>query len=309
MAPTLFASDRPQWNREGRDWPHRAYSQFIEAGGLRWHVQILGRGPAVVLVHGTGAASHSWRGLAPLLARDFQVIVPDLPGHGFTETPDHRQLSLPGMAKALHALLTELDAAPELVIGHSAGAAILMRMCLEDYIAPRGVVSVNGALLALTGLSGQFYGPVAKFASRTSFVPRLFALQASNGRVIERLIRDTGSRIDPAGMELYARLARKPGHTSAALGMMANWDLAPLERDLSRISVPVLLLVGDRDRTISPNQAAVVERRIASADVVKLRGFGHLVHEEAPEEVADAVRRFSRDIGLKIGASCGAGLG
>lgn len=66
------------------NWPHRDCSQFIEAAGLSWHVQRMGEGPALLLLHGTAAATHSWAGLMPLLARRFTVIAIDLPGHGFT---------------------------------------------------------------------------------------------------------------------------------------------------------------------------------------------------------------------------------
>ena len=75
------------WDRDGQNWPHRQASRFVEAGGIRWHVQIMGQGPVMLLLHGTGAASHSWRDIMPLLAAQFTVVVPDLPGHGFTRAP------------------------------------------------------------------------------------------------------------------------------------------------------------------------------------------------------------------------------
>src|SRR3954465_13439845 len=75
------------WDRDGRDWPHREASRFIEAAGLRWHVQIMGQGPAALLLQGTGGSTHSFRDLAPLLARRFTVVMPDLPGHGLNATP------------------------------------------------------------------------------------------------------------------------------------------------------------------------------------------------------------------------------
>src|SRR5206468_2126887 len=62
------------------DWPNRAASLAVEAGGLRWHVQRAGHGPVLLLLHGTGAATHTWRDLLPLLATDFTVVAPDLPG-------------------------------------------------------------------------------------------------------------------------------------------------------------------------------------------------------------------------------------
>jgi len=48
-------SNHLSWERDGRDWPNRAFSRFIEAGGLRWHVQVMGQGPVALLLHGTGA--------------------------------------------------------------------------------------------------------------------------------------------------------------------------------------------------------------------------------------------------------------
>src|ERR1700761_4966325 len=138
-------SDKPNWNIEGRDWPNREASRFVEVGGLRWHVQMMGEGPVALLAHGTGAATHSWRDLAPLLAHRFTVVAPDLPGHGFTATPSRHRLSLPGMAHDLGALCTKLGLRPAIVVGHSAGAAILTRMALDGLIAPNLIVSLNGA--------------------------------------------------------------------------------------------------------------------------------------------------------------------
>ena len=117
-APITQSQDRdaPLWERDGRDWPNREASRFVQAGGLRWHVQVIGAGPPLLLVHGTGAATHSWRGLVPLLAPYFTVIAPDLPGHGFTGRPAARGLSLPGMAAGLAALLDALDLDPVLAM-------------------------------------------------------------------------------------------------------------------------------------------------------------------------------------------------
>jgi magnesium chelatase accessory protein len=65
-------SAKPAWNIEGIGWPHRETSRFLTAGGLRWHVQEAGDGPTLLLLHGAGAATHSWRGLFPLLAERFR---------------------------------------------------------------------------------------------------------------------------------------------------------------------------------------------------------------------------------------------
>ena len=94
----------------------------MHAAGLQWHVQVAGTGAPLLLVHGTGGATHSWRDVFPMLASTYTVIAPDLPGHGFTERPaDDGVLTLTGMAAALRDLLHALGVAPRVIVGHSAG--------------------------------------------------------------------------------------------------------------------------------------------------------------------------------------------
>src|ERR1700761_8263971 len=124
------------WSVDGADWPNRAASRFVEAAGYRFHVQVMGAGPVALLAHGTGSATHSWRALAPLLAKHFTVVAPDLPGHGFTQSPPAHRLALSGMAQDLAAMCRTLAIKPQLAIGHSAGAAILVRMALDRLIEP-----------------------------------------------------------------------------------------------------------------------------------------------------------------------------
>lgn len=296
----------PIWERDGRDWPNRASSRFVRAGGLLWHVQEMGGGPTALLVHGTGAATHSWRGLAPILARRFTVLAPDLPGHGFTEMPPARTLSLPGMAGALGALLRALGASPALAVGHSAGAAILARMCLDGAIAPRALIGLNAALAPLRGAHAPLFPAAARLLFGLPVVPALFAWRAADRARVEQLMRGTGSQIDPLGLRLYARLARSPGHVRGALGMMAHWDLEALARDLPRLRPPPVLLTGGNDRMIAPADAARVRELVPGTRLMSLPGLGHLAHEERPEEVAALVEAIAREAGVLSPEEAGA---
>jgi magnesium chelatase accessory protein len=282
-------SRRLDWDVEGAHWPHRDASRFVAAGGLRWHVQVLGdlesARPVALLLHGTGASTHSWRDVAPALARRFTVVAPDLPGHGFSGDASFNQLSLPGMARALSALIKALGVEPALGVGHSAGAALLLRMALDGLIAPRLIVSVNGALQPFAGLAGQVFAPIARMLALWPAVPSLFAWRASDPHVVGDLLRRTGSRIDADGAATYGILARNPAHVGAALGMMANWDLPGLKRDLARVDTPVLLIVGAMDAMVPPDDAVTSQREIGGSRHLRLKGLGHLAHEEAPELV------------------------
>jgi magnesium chelatase accessory protein len=283
---------RPRWELEGRAWPNREASSFVQAAGLRWHIQRMGQGPELLLIHGTGAATHSWRGLAPLLARHYNILAPDLPGHGFTDPlPGHR-LSLPGMAQALGGLLAKLEFSPTIVVGHSAGAAILARMCIDRLIEPQTLVSLNGAFLPFRGVPGHLFMPLAKLLVINPLAPRVFSWTADS-RAVERLIRNTGSVPDKAAIDLYGRLIRCPGHVSAALGMMANWDLHPLVRDLRRLEPGLVLVAGAKDSAIPPEQAARVRDLVPAATVEVLPGLGHLAHEERPDLISRLVEQLA----------------
>lgn len=284
---------RLDWARDGRDWPQREASSFVEAGGLRWHVQGAGQGPVMLLLHGTGAATHSWRGLWPLLAPHFTLIAPDLPGHGFTSAAE--SLSLPAMAAGVGALTTELGIEPAILVGHSAGAAVAVRMALDGFAAPRVIVSIGGALQPFPGPAAALFPAMAKLLFLNPIVPQLFTLTANlPGESGRFLARSTGSEIDADGARFYGRLFRSRGHVEATLGMMAAWDLVPLERELAKLAAPLVLLHGENDRAVPPRAAPDVAARVPRGRAVPLKGLGHLPHEEAPDLLATHILAAAR---------------
>ena len=273
------------WEDEAPTWPHHECSRFVAAGGVRWHVQRAGSGPSVLLIHGTGASTHTWRDVLPLMAEKYSVVAVDLPGHGFSDAGRGTHSSIVGMSAALTALLHHLEIAPQYCVGHSAGAVILCRMALDGRMAPRVIASINGAFLPLTGAAGLLFSPLARLFSSTALLPQLLARRAGNAASVARMLAGTGSNIGSEGLELYARLVRNPRHVAGALAMMGHWDLYAFERELPRLATPLALLVGENDRTVPPQQSAVVQRRVAHAVVHRLAGLGHLAHEEQPARV------------------------
>jgi magnesium chelatase accessory protein len=284
-----FGRETLDWARDGADWPNREASRFVRAAGLRWHVQVMGDGPPALLIHGVGGATHSWRDLAPLLAARFRVIAPDLPGHGFTAMPRRAGLALPAMAQGLAELLHALDARADLVVGHSAGAAIGTWMALDGRAAPRAIVAFNGAFLPFRGVAGQLFPPMAKMLALNPLVPRAVAWGADRAAV-DRLLGAMG-RIDARARALYRRLFASPTHVAAALGMMAHWDLKPVVDALPRLAPRLELAVGEADRAVPPSDAAEVAARAPHAHMTWLPGLGHLAHEERPDLAAEIVGR------------------
>jgi magnesium chelatase accessory protein len=291
----LFDFDAPDFARDGKDWPNRSASRFVRANGIVWHVQEMGQGPALLLIHGTGGATHSWRDLMPRLATRFRVIAPDLPGHGFTASTRHARMTLPAMAEALGHLMTALEAAPVLVVGHSAGAAIAIRAALDGHLRPQGIVGLNAALMPFRGLAQVLFPMAARLLVLNPVVPRFFSWQADVSGV-RRLIESTGSTIDQDGIRYYQRLISKSGHAAAALAMMANWDLDPLMRDLPRLKPRLDLIVGQADSAVPPDDADRVAARWPATRITRIPRLGHLAHEEDPATFADLIAGIADDV-------------
>ena len=290
------------WERDGAEWPLRQYSRFVQTPRLRWHVQYAphadAQAPTVLLLHGTGASTHSWRDVFVLLSARCSVLALDFPGHAFTATPAPAEVatlfSLPGMAAGVAELLAQMGIAPHTIVGHSAGAAVACMLSLDGHIEPQRIVSLNGALLPLDGLAGQLFSPMAKLLAKAPFVPELFSWQAAQPAVMQRLLDGTGSTLDAQGRALYQKLIAQPAHSAGALAMMAHWDLHTFWTRLPALQTPLALVAGDQDLIVPPS---VAERAWASlkrqspTPVTRLRGLGHLAHEEQPDTLAQCIVR------------------
>jgi magnesium chelatase accessory protein len=289
-----------EWSSHGHEWPHCDSSRFIKVGNLTWHVQIMGRGPVLLLAHGMGASSHSWRDLMPGLARHFTVVAPDLPGHGFTGSPVVTGMTLNGMAAGLRALLQVLGVSPAVVAGHSAGAAILTRLALDETIAPAVVVALNGAMLPFPAVPGTIFRTVARMLALTSVVSRLASWRASRPGMVEKMIANTGSTLTATGIGYYARLMRSPLHIRNVLRMMSNWDLRQFALDLPYLPCRLVLVAADGDIAVPPKVARETAALVPDCEVIRHGGYGHLSHEEAPDETVALIVRAAREAGVPV---------
>ena len=218
-------------------------------------------------------------------------------------------LSITGMGRSIRALLDSLGLEPEFTVGHSAGAALLIRMSLDRQIAPEAIVSLNGALQPFGGAVGQFFAPIARMFATLPLMTTMFAWRARDPRVIDGILKQTGSRLDADGVALYRRLAGDAGHVGAALGMMANWDLHTLERDLPRLQTRLVLVAALRDEMIRPSVATHARRLLPAAEIVRLPGLGHLAHEERPDLVAALIEDVAAGRPLRTESSAAARKG
>ena len=250
-----------------------------------------GAGPPLVLVHGFGGAAGNWRLIAPALAAERRVLVPELPGHGGSG-PLPAAPTLDPYAEAVLAVLEAEDALPAAWVGHSLGGLVGLRAAIRRPEAVTGIVLAAGA-----GISS------ALPASR-AVVALLGVLQP--GKHVaphrRRLARSRWGRAltfgwwgvaDPARLEpemAEAFLAGPAEHTDTVSAGRALVDGDP-RRELGLVRAPCLCLWGANDNWVPLRDGMEYARRLR-APLRSIADCGHLLIGERPDAVVHAVRDF-----------------
>lgn len=274
-------------------WPHAKHSRFIDVRPHRWHVQEMGQGDTVLLLHGASGSTHSWRDVMTDLATDHHVVALDLPGHGLTKLGSRHRSSLPLMAQDVFSLLEDQGWQPKAILAHSAGAALGLRL-LQISNPTTPMIAVNPALTPFKGFAGVLFPIAARVVAMSPFMINMIKRRMSGHGQVVSLMETTGSTISPEGLNLYAKLFRSKDHVDGTLLMMAQWKLDGLLSDLPDIQTPCTFLVGEKDRAVPPSSVKQVARKMPNAKVISFGGYGHLMHEEAPGLVADHLREVLR---------------
>ncbi len=282
------------WARDGGNWPNRAHSRFVDARPHRWHVQEAGDGPTLLLLHGAGGATQSWRDLFPALAARFHTIAVDLPAQGFTRCGARNRLSLARMSEDLAHLSAQESWRIDLIVGHSAGAAL--GLDLARRVHPRGVVGLNSALGKFDGIAGWLFPLMAKALALNPLAATLLTRMPNGESRVRELLQATGSDFDHRTLELYVALASDRTHVAGTISMMAQWNIDSLLGQLDKIPCPVLLLAGARDGTVPPEVSRLAAARLSDGEARLLPGLGHLMHEEAPDLIAQEITQFALQV-------------
>ena len=269
------------------DWPFHDHARMVRSRPHDWCVVDLAGpapdAPVILCLHGAGGAGHSFRALAPLLQARFRVIIPDLPGQGFTRAGS-RRFGLDAMAEDLLTLCTTLGITPAVVLGHSAGAAIALR--LAEMMPLRAVVGINAALGTFDGAAGVMFPLLARILAVTPFIPHVVARLWGNLTTVQKLLTSTGSPLDATGQAQYLALVRDAAHVDGTLGMMAQWRLEGLMARLPGLQTPTLLIASSGDNAVPAKVSRDAAQHMATVTYAEIPDYGHLVHEESAEEVA-----------------------
>lgn len=268
------------------------FSRFVTHPPHRWHIQETGTGPTLLLIHGAGGATQSWRGVFPLLAQHYHVIAVDLPGQGFSQSGARHRLGLRPMAEDLTSLVASEGWTIDAIVGHSAGVALALQTADTARMTHTKIIGINGALSTFKGVAGFLFPAMAKLLAATPFTADLFSATASSPQNVTRLINNTGSTLTKSEILFYQRLISDRSHVDGTLAMMAQWDLGPLLASLPKLQMETLLLAAENDRAVPPDTSRKAAAEMPNAAFEIIPKLGHLMHEENPELICTKIKEF-----------------
>jgi len=244
----------------------------------------VGSGPAVVLLHGYPFNRSLWRSQVAALQQNHRVIVPDLRGHGESAiVPGPSTMEL--MAGDVAGLLENLDIAQATIGGLSMGGYVALAFCR---LFPSRVRSLIFAATRAQGDNDE--------AKRNREVQATKARQEGMEGIADALLpklltADTVTKRPEIVKHLRGMMASTdPEGAAAALeGMAIRQDQTSF---LSQIAVPTLIMVGSEDAITPPADAELMHRESSLSRLEIIKGAGHVLNLEKPEDFNAAVMKF-----------------
>ena len=265
----------------------------IDLNGVHTYYEKRGTGAPLVLVHGLGGSTETWKKVADPLAADFRVVAYDLRGCGRSAVPPG-PYSLEQLVDDLDDLVRGLGLGSVLLMGHSMGGSLALAYAAARPGRVLGVVGVGApSELPEAGRDGmrtraetvetQGMGAVAETVATNGMAP---SFREAHPDEFQAFVRLLGSN-DPAG---YAALCR----------VVADLDITA---DLGRIAPPVLLVAGTLDLVAPPAANEANLARIPDARYVPVVDCAHIVPWERPEALVEAARPFLLEAGQAVGSA------
>ncbi|RMF18385.1 MAG: alpha/beta hydrolase [Gammaproteobacteria bacterium] len=271
--------------------------KHVTVDGLDW---VYYAGPShegaetVVMIHGFAASKENWLRYARFFTDQFNVIAPDLPGHGETSSPLDLDYTIEAQAARVKAFLDALGVKKAHLIGNSMGGAISAVFGAQypetavtlTLIDPAGVFDVPAVLdqeLAagrnpLIVASRQDFNRLLDFAlEKKPFIPWPVSQVAAEKAMARKAVND----------KIFSDIS----HERPRVSDFKRW--------LKQIQAPTLIIWGDQDRVINVKNGEVFDREIPRSRLVVLKGIGHAPMIEVPEQTAQLTLDFLRSASVQ----------
>ena len=233
----------------------------------------MGKGKAVLVLHGWGDSSAGWQTFSKALADSFEVILVDLPGFGGTQSPNGTW-GLGDYATFVGTFLKKIRVQPYAIIGHSNGGSISIRGLAKKAFSTDKLVLLDSAGI------------------RTEYVGRKKAI---------RLVTKTGKLLTKPLPSSVRKKIRKRVYDTVGSDMLVVERLQEtfklvvtddVQQDAATLKLPTLLIYGEDDLSTPVQYGRMFHHLIAGSKLEVVPGAGHFAHLDKPEEVMKQIKEF-----------------
>jgi pimeloyl-ACP methyl ester carboxylesterase len=271
--------------------------RFVTVESLRVRYVEAGAGRTVVLIHGNAGSVEDFEfGAVDLLSSEYRVVAADRPGHGGSDRPAGKTATVEFQAELLHRTLSKLGVTQSILVGHSWGGALALAYALKY---PDEVSAM--VLLAPAAYPDRRDNGLLRATARMPVVGdlSLFLGRAMLGHHMLRRTLDQAFYPQPPSDD-YVKLAGSLwlGRRQLRAYVEDEWGLNDSLKKMSgrypEINIPVVIVIGDKDKIVSPDQnARRLQAALPQSRLIEIKDTGHEIPQTRPESIYTALRLIS----------------
>ena len=259
-------------------------SSFISIDGINVHYRDVGKGEAILLIHGTGASLHTWEKWIDILSPGYRVISFDLPGFGLTGPDPNHNYQISRYTAILDSLMIKLKVDSFHIAGNSLGGLVAWRYTTQF---PQKILTLNlidAAGLPQPGKKPPFIFQLAKLPVLSTLLQKVTPKSIIKNSMLDVYKND--QLVTEKLIDRYFELSLREGNRTAFVKRMSQLNEKLDISDLKKITAPVLIQWGKDDRWIPLAKGYEFKKLIPQAEL-KIYNSGHVPMEENPMETVE----------------------
>lgn len=284
--------DFKKYQNEERQWAN-VKTKTLKVGDVTWTYSEAGASnkPTILLIHGIGTNRDSWNPIARTLSLDYHLIIPDLPGSGDTNVPDHFDLSLQNLTDQLRRFVEASHVQNQLhLAGHSVGGSIALMYASQYHYDTKSLFIMSAGGILKNNQTHYLNNPI--------YLKQLLIQQPGDLDFVTRKVMYNPPFIPSIIKKQYEQnLIKNSQHTARLIhqlnDMNKQYSLASFKEMLRQINSPTLILWGQQDQIVNVEVAQDLKNALKNArPPIILNHVGHIPMLEAPERVSQSYLEF-----------------